>query len=255
MAASASAPSNRSSTRARRSRSSAARSLRPRASARAISRVSRALSRTSTRMPSRFWPVSARICVRPTALSRLPGARASSRPPLSRKTSPSRTSASISASSAARSTRARQRAVRSAVATTPPGENAYRAWALPAAARRANSSSRSGSQANGSGSGDVSSPAGPGRRRHHRHAGGQRVVARARDEEHRDRGERHGQEHDAQHRQARPSRRAQRSAITTCSSKSSAQPRRSSTAIARVSVIVRSASTSSTTWATRGAGS
>ena len=76
----------------------------------------------STRIPSRFWPVSATIWVRPTAPSMPAGVTASSRPALSRKMRPSSVSASTAASSAARSIAGRQRAVRSALATAPPGE-------------------------------------------------------------------------------------------------------------------------------------
>jgi hypothetical protein len=90
---------------------------------RAIPRVRRSLARTSIFRPRRFVPVSARIWVRPAAPSRSLDARASSRPADSRKTIASRVSGSIVPSplAAACSTSARQRAVRFALATTPPG--------------------------------------------------------------------------------------------------------------------------------------
>ena len=59
----------------------------------------------STFMSSRLLPVSARICVSPTAPSSPPGVTASSRPALSRNTRPSSVSGSTSASRAAASMR------------------------------------------------------------------------------------------------------------------------------------------------------
>ena len=70
--------------------------------------VSRSLARTSTCMSSRFAPVSARICVSPTAPSRSSLARASGRPALSSSTMPSIRSGSTPASSAARSMSSRK---------------------------------------------------------------------------------------------------------------------------------------------------
>ena len=115
-------------------------------------RIRRSLRSTSTSRPSRLVAVSARIWVSPTAPSRSSLARASGRPALSSRTIPSIRSGSTPAAPAASSTPSRQRCTRSAVATIPPGLFTYTTWLCPAAARRSNSSSRSGSYANGSSS-------------------------------------------------------------------------------------------------------
>src|SRR4051794_6261442 len=101
-------------------------------------------------IPSRFWPVSARIRVRPAAARTSRPAMTSGRPALSRNTRASSTSGSTWWRDAGCSINGRQRSVRAAVASTPPGLLAYTTWLKPAVARAANSSSRAGAKPNGS---------------------------------------------------------------------------------------------------------
>ncbi len=95
-------------------------------------------------MSSRFWPVSARICVSPAAPSIPPGASTSGRPALSRNTSASSRSGFTPAAFAAASTGSRNSATRLAVSAAPPGERVYSSRLVPLAARRVSSGARSG---------------------------------------------------------------------------------------------------------------
>jgi hypothetical protein len=93
----------------------------PRSEAAAISPVRRRLAARSTRMPRKFVAVSARICVSPAACAGSFPAITSGRPALSRKTSASSMSALTPLPATAASIKRRNRAVRPAVAKTPPG--------------------------------------------------------------------------------------------------------------------------------------
>ncbi len=95
-------------------------------------------------MPSRPWPVWARIWVSPAAaLGSLP-AITSGRPALSTNTMPSSTAGSIPVPALRRSISGRNGATRWAVASAPPGLWVNSTWASPAIARLSNWASREG---------------------------------------------------------------------------------------------------------------